>query len=134
MKRSYQVALVLGLGGIAVAGFGFGYLLPQQQALHRFAKESDRSESDYDFSMIWLAPSDGSRSYPVFLAKPEEDSHASRDATNRWRWGDPDAKEACTAEEHRLIWRYEADRWEILEDLEDNRSVNPYRDGEEAPD
>lgn len=134
MKRSYQVALVLGLGGVATVGFGFGYLLHMEQSLHRFAKESDRTESDYDFSMIWLAPSDGGKSHPAVLAKPSEDSHASRDALSRWKWGDPDAREPCTAEDHRVIWRFGPDRWEILEDLEADKSTPPFADAEGAAD
>ena len=132
MKRSYQVALVLGLGGVAVGGFSAAYLLHAQQALHRFARESDRTEADYDFDMVWLSPADGSRGHPALLAKPSPESHASRDAGGRWKWGDPDDKEPCTAEDHRAIWRFGADRWEILEDLEADRSTPPFPDGDNA--
>ena len=130
MKRSYLIALVLGLGLLAVAGFCGGYYLHIGQALHRFARESDRNESDYDFSVIWVTPTDGSRAHPAVLAKPSADSHSTRDARGRWKWGDPDAKEPCTADEHRMIWRFGPDRWEILEDLEADQSSSPYPDGE----
>lgn len=132
MKRSYQVALVLGLGGLGVGGFSFGYLFHAQQALNRFARESDRTCSDYDIRPIWLKPTDGGKAHLALLASPSEGSRASRDAQGRWKWGDPEATEACTADEHRMIWRFGKDRWEILEDLDSDRSSYPFTEAEDA--
>lgn len=126
MKKSYLFAIVLILGGIGVGGFAFGYYFHIRTQLNPIAKETDRMTSDYDISFVWMKPPDGSMGYPVALAKPAEDSQASRLAEQRWRWGDPEARESCTADQHRLIWRYKPDRWELLEDFEADRSFNPF--------
>ena len=132
MKRRYLVSLVGFLGGILVVGFSLGYCLHLSTALQRFAQETDRSPSDYAWSLAWVHPADGGRTRPVLLAQPKGDKQAPWEAQTRWRWQVANPAEPCDPDQHRLVWRVGADRWELVEDLEGDRSVPPFPD-EEAP-
>ena len=130
MKKAYLFSLILGLGGLMLAGFSFGYYWHLCTSLQRFARETDRTSTDYDFSVAWVQPPDGGQSYPVILAIPAEDSPTSFQAQTRWRWSVSNPEEPCHPGQHRLIWRFGKDSWELVDDLEKDLSLPLFPDGE----
>ena len=130
MKASYAISLGLGLGGLMVAGFSMGYVFHMRGSQERFAREADRSPSDYTCTLTWKKYPGDSLSTPLILASPMPDKTASRDAWSRWSWDVSNPDESCDPDQHRLIWRYHADRWELVDDLEKDLSVNPFPEAE----
>lgn len=129
MKRSYAIALTLSLLVLFGGGFSLGYGFHMSRALVRFARETGRDPSDYDWKVVWTAPPGGGRERPHVLAHPNPRREASRDAWSRWRW--PVA--GADADLHQLIWRVREDRWELLEDLENDVSLDPFPEEGTAP-
>ena len=128
MKRSYLIALILGLGGLAIVGFSLGYVLHMSQALEKFAREASREPSDYDWNLYWLRPPGGGSDFPAVVASPKPGKEASRDACSRWRWSSTNPAEPCEPDQHRLVWRARADRWELVDDLGQDASAPPFPD------
>ena len=126
MKTSYLISLILFLGGLAVTGFTLGYGFHMSTALQKFARETDRTSTDYDWSLVWITPPKADRAYPAVLAKPKAEAPSSRDGARRWRFWVENVREPCDPDDHRLVWRYEADRWELVDDLKKDRSVDPF--------
>ena len=130
MKASYAVSLGLGLGGLLAAGFSFGYYFHLNTEIERFARETDRTSSDYRLTLVWKRYSGDTLSTPLILAAPDPEKTASRDAWSRWRWELSNPEEPCDPDAHRLVWRYKADRWELVNDLAEDLSVNPFPEAE----
>ena len=126
MKRAYLISLVLGLGGLLAVGFSLGYVLHMSGALQRFAMEASREPSDYDWNLLWIRPADGGSSVPAVVASPKPGKEASRDAQSRWHWSASNPNEPCDPDQHRLVWRARADRWELVDDLEKDLSTPPF--------
>jgi hypothetical protein len=127
MKASYAISLGLGLGGLLVGGFTLGYVFHMRGAQERFAREADRTPSEYTWTMTWKQYPGDSLSTPLVLAVPEPGSTASRDAWSRWRWWEVTE---CDPDAHQLIWRFKADRWELVDDLAKDLSVDPFPEAE----
>ncbi len=126
MKASYAISLGLGLGGFLAAGFSLGYVFHMNTAMERFARETSRTSSDYHLTLTWMKYPGDRFSTPLILAIPDPGKEASRDAWTRWHWEISNRDEPCDADSHRLVWRYKADRWELVDDLAQDLSVNPF--------
>lgn len=131
MKASYAISLGLGFGGLMAGGFSLGYVFHMRGVQERFAREADRTPSDYVWTVVWKKYPGKSLPTPWVLAAPDPATTASRDAWSRWNWEVSNPEEPCNPDAHRLIWRFKADRWELVDDLARDLSVNPFP---EAPD
>lgn len=131
MKGTHKVSLVLGLGGMMVAGFSFGYLFHMSTSLEKFAKETDRTSRDYDWTYTWKRFPGEKVSRLVVLVSPDPEVGSSKAGWYKWHWYPSNPYEPCDPDAHRLVWRYGLDRWELVDDLEEDVSVPPYPEPEE---
>lgn len=126
MSKATRWGFVIFLLLLSGAGFAFGYAFHMNTELERFAKETERMANDYIWDWFW-------KRYPgedlprfVVLARPDPVVKASRMGERRWRWESENPNEIWEPDTHRLIWRYDKDRWELVQDLEGDVSVFPF--------
>ncbi len=129
MKR---LLIALGIVLLVVVGFGLGYSLHLTTEIRRFAKETDRSTDDYELSLVWIKPPGADWSRPAVLAQPLPGFPIPRQVETRWRWAVPNPSERCDPEEHRLIWRVGNDAWELVDDLDQDRSLPLFPEEDEG--
>ena len=94
MKASYAVSLGLGLGGLMLGGFSFGYYFHMNTEMDRFARETDRTPDAYGFRLAWISPAEGG-GHPAVLADLREGDPAPLQARTRWHWALSNPAQPC---------------------------------------
>lgn len=133
MKWTHKLGLAALLGGMVAVGFGFGYVFHMRTLLEKFAKETDREASYYQWTLLWRDRPGAILPVATVIGTPDPEFPSSRAGRGKWKWYPQGATEPCDADEHRVIWRWGKDRWELLVDLETDESLEIYPDPDAPP-
>ncbi|GEM_PF-6132586 len=132
MTKGARVLIWLTLSLFVFVGFFLGYGLHLTTAIQRFARETDRTSEEYEFSAVWISPEDGGTGHPAILATPKAAVPSAMTVYTRWHWTVSNPEEPCLPDEHRLIWRAGKDRWELVDDLGRDVSVPPFPEDDDS--